>query len=241
MTFPFFNHNVKTLIKTDIHSHLIPNIDDGAKNMETSIELIRELISMGYSKLITTPHISDMFPNTKESILENYNGLKDELLHRDINIDIEIAAEYYADEYFDALLEKKEILTFGKEKYLLFELSYFTPHKNLNDLIYEIQLNGFIPVLAHPERYIYLHDNYRKYKEIKEMGVLFQLNLNSLNTYYNVDIQAIAEKLIKDSLIDFIGSDTHHMTHIKSLKRSLKKSFYKKIFKHNKILNDTLL
>ncbi|MCH9741458.1 MAG: capsular biosynthesis protein, partial [Epsilonproteobacteria bacterium] len=204
---------------TDIHSHLIPGIDDGAVDIETSIQLIEELKNLGYTKLITTPHVSDIFPNTTKDILEGYRGLKSELLQRNITIELEVAAEYYADEYFGKLLESKDILSFGKENYLLFELSYFTPPHDIDNLIYEIQLKGYTPVLAHPERYLYWHYDFNRYYELKEMGVLFQINLNSISGYYNEGIQLIVEQLIKNSLVDFVGSDTHHMTHIKNLKK----------------------
>ena len=232
----------KTAIRTsvDIHSHLIPNIDDGAKDIENSIELIKELQKMGYKKLITTPHVSDMFPNSTEEILKGYRYLKDELNKREIEIELEVAAEYYVDKNFENLLEKDNILSFGEEKYLLFELSYFTPPHDLNNLIYEIKLKGYTPVLAHPERYIYLHDDFNRYIDIKEMGLLFQINLVSMVGYYNGGIKTVAKQLIQNGMVDFIGSDTHHMTHIKALKKSFNQALYKKIFKYNTILNDTI-
>ena len=239
--FSFLRSNRKDLLSSvDLHSHLIPGIDDGAKDMEASLLLIRELKSLGYKKLITTPHVSDMFPNSSSTILDGFNTLKEELLRQNIDIELEIGAEYYADEKFERLLQKKDILSFGKENYLLFELSYFTPPHDIDNLIYEIILKGYTPILAHPERYLYWHSDFNKYKELKEMGTLFQINLNSTTGYYNKSIQRISEQLIKNSLVDFIGSDTHHMTHIKSLKKSFNQALYKKIFKYNRILNDTL-
>lgn len=239
--FSFFGLNSKKLLSSvDLHSHLIPGIDDGAKDLETSLLLIKELKALGYKKLITTPHISDMFPNSSRTILEGYRILKEELSKQNIQIELEIGAEYYADEQFEILLESNDILSFGKERYLLFELSYFTPPQDIDNLIYDIKLKGYTPILAHPERYLYWHLDFNKYRELKEMGTLFQINLNSTVGYYNKDIQHIAEELITHSLVDFIGSDTHHMTHITSLKRSLNQALYKKIFKYNTILNDTL-
>ena len=239
--FSFFGLSNSSLLScVDLHSHLIPSIDDGSKDMKTSIRLIKELQQLGYKKLITTPHVSDMFPNSSEIILSGYKKVKEELFRQNIEIELEIGAEYYADENFEELLEKNDILTFGKEKYLLFELSYFTPPHDIDNLIYDIKLKGYTPVLAHPERYLYWHSDFNKYQELKEMGTLFQINLNSIVGYYNKSIKNIAEQLIKHSLVDFIGSDTHHMTHLKSLKKSLNQTLYKKIFKYNTILNDTL-
>jgi tyrosine-protein phosphatase YwqE len=239
--FSFLGLKNKSLMSSvDLHSHLIPGIDDGSKDMKTSIILIRELEKLGYKKLITTPHISDMFLNSSQTILSGYRDVKEELARQNIEIELEVAAEYYADEHFEVLLENDDILSFGKEKYLLFELSYFTPPHDIDNLIYDIKLKGYTPVLAHPERYLYWHSDFDKYRELKEMGTLFQVNLNSTTGYYNSRIQSIAEALIKNSLVDFIGSDTHHMTHLKNLKKSLNQTLYKKIFKYNTILNDTL-
>ncbi len=239
--FHFFNKNRQTLVDVDIHSHLIPAIDDGAKNIERSIELILSLKEMGYKKLITTPHISDMFPNTSTIILEGYKALKVELAKREIDIEIEVAAEYYADDHFEELLSKRDILTFGKEKYLLFELSYFTPPKDLESLVNDIKLAGYTPVLAHPERYLYFHDGIDDYINVKSMGVLFQINLNSIVNYYSDEVTKIAKQLILYGLVDFIGSDTHHRRHTKFLKESFSHALYQKVFKNNTILNDTLL
>lgn len=235
----FFNKN-QLLNSVDIHSHLIPGIDDGAKDMDTAIMLILQLKALGYKKLVITPHISDMFPNTTVTILEGYSALIKELLQRNIYIELDIAAEYYVDEHFEDLLEKDDILSFGKENYLLFELSYFTAPPNIDNLIYEIQRKGYTPILAHPERYFYWHDNFNKYIELKEMGVLFQMNLNSITNYYNKDIQSISKKFIKNSLIDFLGSDVHNLGHIKSIEKVLNKFLYKNLFKNNTILNDTI-
>lgn len=242
MTFPFLSNSEKqSLVSVDIHSHLIPSIDDGAKDMERSIELILSLKGMGYRKLITTPHVSDMFLNSSKDILEGYMALKLELKKREIDIELEVAAEYYADEHFQELLNRKDLLTFGKEKYLLFELSYFTPPQDLESLVYDIRLAGYRPVLAHPERYIYLHDDIKEYKNIKSMGVLFQINLNSITNYYSEEVTDTVKQLIVNGMVDFIGSDTHHRQHVKYLKKCFSNTFYKKIFKYNKILNDTLL
>ena len=240
--FSFFKNKTNLLTTVDIHSHLIPGIDDGAKDMERSIELILELKEMGYKKLITTPHISDMFPNSTKTILNGYQALTSELKERDIDIEIEIAAEYYADDNFEKLLQKKDILTFGGDKkYLLFELSYFTRPQELESLIHDIKLAGYTPVLAHPERYTYFHHDIEEYQELKtSTNVLFQINLNSINGYYSDDVANVVKKLISKGLIDFVGSDTHHRRHTKSLKKSLTTSLYKKIFKINTILNYTL-
>jgi tyrosine-protein phosphatase YwqE len=235
-----FNRKSKNLVSVDIHSHLIPGIDDGAKDMERAISLILSLKEMGYKKLITTPHISDMFLNDSQKITEGYNLLIQELSHRNIDIEIEVAAEYYIDEHFEKLLKKRDILTFGKEKYLLFELSYFTPPKNLESLVYEMQQMGYTPILAHPERYEYFHNSMEHYFNLKKVGLLFQINLNSIVNYYNDSVKKCVKSLIAHGLVDFVGTDTHHRGHINFLNKSFSNTLYKQIFKKNTILNDTL-
>jgi len=232
--------NKKSLVSVDLHSHLIPFIDDGVKDLKQSIKLISHLENMNYKKLIISPHISDMFPNSSIIIRKGFNSLKEELLNRNIKIEIEIAAEYYADESFELLLKKGDILSFGKEKYLLFELSYFTLPIDLESLIYDIKLAGYTPVLAHPERYSYFHGSLKKYQDLKKMGVLFQINLVSISNYYSSKITKIVKELILNGMVDFIGSDTHHQAHTKALEEVLSSSLYLKIFKYNTILNDTL-
>ena len=137
-------------------------------------------------------------------------------------------------------MKNRDILTFVEEKYLLFELSYFTIPRDLESMIHEIKMAGYTPILAHPERYTYLHDSMDKYTHIKSLGVLFQINLNSLVNYYSEDITQVVKELILKGMVDFIGSDTHHKRHTKYLHKSLKSSLYKKIFKKNNILNNSL-
>jgi len=238
--FNFLDKKITTSVNVDIHSHLIPSIDDGAKDLERSIELILNLKKMGYKKLITTPHVSDMFPNSTEVILKGYEQLKEELVKREIEIELQVAAEYYVDTHFEELLKKRDVLTFGKDKYLLFELSYFTKPNNLESLVHEIKMAGYTPVLAHPERYVYFHDAMDEYKHIKSLGVLFQINLNSIVGYYSIEISKVVKELIYKGMVDFVGSDTHHRRHLKFLEKGLSTSLYKKVFQKNRILNDRL-
>jgi tyrosine-protein phosphatase YwqE len=114
-----------SLIGTDMHSHLLPGIDDGAVDLEDSIQLILHLKEIGYKKFITTPHIFwDMYRNNNEIILEKLKLLREELFRREIDVEIEAAAEYYCDEHFEKLIEDQNLLTFGNKKYVLFEISF---------------------------------------------------------------------------------------------------------------------
>lgn len=236
-----FNSKKENLYSVDIHSHLIPGIDDGSKSMKESIELIKTLHVLGFKKLITTPHImTHRFPNTSQIILNGLSKLQTELKHQEIDMIIEAASEYYLDEHFFKLLKQKEILTFG-DNYLLFEMSYAQKPVKLEVIVNEMKILGYKPVLAHPERYLFMHNNFDIYERLKEQGVLFQVNLNSFSGYYSKPVQKVAMKLLEKGYIDFIGSDTHKKNHLEHFSKNLNSSIVEKIFKHNAIRNEELL
>jgi len=226
----------------DVHSHLIPGIDDGAKSMSESISLIKKLKELGFKKLVITPHIMrDKYPNTSERILSGFEELKNELHKQNISIELAVASEYFLDQYFLELVSKRDLLTFGNN-YLLFELSYTQKPISLESAIFEMISAGYKPVLAHPERYLFLHKNFDEYKWLKRKGLLFQINLNSFSGYYSKDVQKIANRLAQEGLIDFIGSDTHKERQLNHLEKNLHShKVMEKIFKNNTILNESLL
>ena len=227
-------------IKTDIHSHLIPGIDDGSQSMDESIILIKRMMDFGFKKLVTTPHImADYFRNTSEIILSGLDSVRNELLKRDIDIEIEAAAEYYLDETFENKLEKGDILTIGS-KYVLFELSFVNYPKNLFDVIERIKDKGYTPLLAHPERYSYLASGLENYHQIKEAGCYLQLNTVSLTGYYGKPIQKVAEEMIDKYLIDFIGSDLHRMKHADMMNQALKMPYVKRILTDYQLQNELI-
>jgi len=198
---------------TDMHSHLIPGIDDGAKTVEDSVELIRHLHSLGYTKLITTPHVmSDYFQNTPETILGGLEIVRAALKENNIPVEISAAAEYYIDDGFIRKLEEEKLLTFG-DNYLLVEVSYINPPDNVRDILFRAQVLGYKPILAHPERYPFWYRSLDEYQRFFDMGIILQLNLNSLSGYYGPDAKRIAEKLIEMEIVQALGTDMHHMKH----------------------------
>ena len=199
----------------DIHSHLLPGIDDGAKDIDTSIALILKMASYGIKNFITTPHVlGNVYPNSTAVIKEKLVVVQKELKKREIKgISIQAAAEYMLDEEFSALLEQKDILVL-KDNYILVEMSYFSAPINLYEVLFKIQLKGYKPVLAHPERYNFYHSDFKSYYKLKQAGCLFQLNLLSLTDQYGKGVQKISEKLLKENLYDFVGTDTHHQNHL---------------------------
>ncbi|UMB62158.1 histidinol phosphatase [Lutibacter sp. A80] len=214
-------HTITTLFPEtyiDIHSHLLPNIDDGSKSFEESTLLLKKLSSYGIKNFVITPHIMDgVWNNTTQIINQKLFELTNYLKSQGIDdLNIRAAAEYMIDANFEKLLSEKDLLTI-KDQYVLVELSYFNPPINLNEILFNIQIAGYKPILAHPERYIFYHSNYKKYYELKELGCLFQLNLLSLSQHYGSKITKIAERLLKDNLIDFTGTDTHNIRHLNTL------------------------
>jgi len=227
-------------LKTDIHSHLIPGIDDGAKSLDESINLILGLQSLGYKKLITTPHVmADFYKNDKEIILSGLKRLREALKLHNINMQVDAAAEYYLDDHFMSLIKNKDLLTFGKNM-VLFELSFFEEPKQLDQVIFDMQLEGYIPVLAHPERYSYWHRSMDKLERLHDKGVLFQVNLGSLNGNYGSEVMKTAEKLAINNWISLLGSDTHHMLHVQLIKTLKTNPTMIRLLNENKLLNSKL-
>ena len=226
---------------TDMHSHLIPDIDDGSQSLEESMNLIKGLYDAGFRKLITTPHImSDFYRNTPEIILQGLEQLR-EAIKRDnelVGLTIEAAAEYYLDEGLKEKIKNHEVLTFGKN-YLLFEISYINYPDNLDSVIFLMQTNEYKPVLAHPERYPFWYNDFDKYIKLKDTGVLFQININSLTGYYSPGAKKLAEKLIDNNMVDFIGTDTHNIKHLDVLKHCMSEKYLRKVSELG-ILNNTL-
>ncbi len=218
----FFKKN-KTILKDlipdnhiDIHSHLLPGIDDGAQTIDDTIYLIKELNKIGISNFITTPHIiSGIWDNSKSSIETKAQETIVNLNKNNINYPIKAASEYLMDDHFVSLFKKGEVLTL-KDNYVLVEMSYINAPIQLYDIIFDMQIAGYKPVLAHPERYQFYHKNFNEYIKLKNAGCLFQINLLSAVGYYGNEVAEIAEKLLNQGLIDFVGSDVHHKKHIES-------------------------
>jgi tyrosine-protein phosphatase YwqE len=180
------------------------------------------------------------YPNSSSIILNGLDRLRTELERQKIDIDIDVAAEYYLDDHLYELLKKDDILTFGDD-YLLFEMSYVMAPADLETIVFEMQCSGYRPVLAHPERFLHMHHDFEKYESLKERGVLFQIDINSLGGYYSKSVRKIALKLVENGMVDFIGTDTHHQRHIDALRKTVKSKSYKRLFQNNLILIDTLL
>lgn len=208
-----------SFLEIDMHNHILPGIDDGCLSAEQSLFFIKELQQLGFRRFICTPHIySEVYPNTRETIESSFDKLaKVALLNQQAVLPLSIAAEYMADESLDKFIRQDKILAlYGNQ--VLIEFSYAVEPKNIEQRIFALQVAGYQPVLAHPERYAYFRRRFEKYEQLKDLGCAFQLNLLSTLGYYGNEIKEIAETLLKSKSYDYAGTDLHHHRHLAALK-----------------------
>lgn len=238
--FPEPDEKISLPFATDLHSHLVPGIDDGSPDMEHSLRLLRGLKELGYRRVVTTPHVmADAYRNGTARILEGWRQLRVAAEEERLDLEIAVAAEYYLDEELQRRLEEGDILTIGKE-WLLFETSYYNEPLSLEDRIYEMSARGYRPMMAHPERYRYVREYASFYGRLREMGVAFQVNINSLGGYYGRDARAKALWLAERGWIDFLGSDIHGEKQVEFLRKTVQSGILGPLLKNNRILNDEL-
>ncbi|MGB1729461.1 MAG: tyrosine-protein phosphatase [Crocinitomicaceae bacterium] len=218
--------------KSDMHSHLIPGIDDGAQDMDQTIAMLAKFESLGYKKVVTTPHImTDSFPNNRDTILSGLEKVRNEIKKVGIEIEIEAAAEYYFDETLMPKIKNKELLTFG-DNYVLVEFAFHSPPQFLDQLFFELKTHGYRPVIAHFERYLYYLGKIDKAEKWRSEGINIQINLNSLFGQYGPEVQKQAEKLIDEGQFDFVGTDCHRIEHLMILEKNLSSPYLHKIGKY---------
>lgn len=200
---------------TDFHNHLLPGIDDGAKDLADSRKMIKKFGEFGVTSFVASPHVmGEYYPNTGDKIKSVLEELRSEL-PKEIKIDA--AAEYMMDQHLIEILEKEELLKVAGE-HVLVEMSYFQPPINLNEILFKLQNRGYKPILAHPERYPFFHSiDLESYKDLKSRGCRFQLNMLSLTPHYGKGIQKMAFQLLENKMIDYISSDAHKMGHLEKI------------------------
>ena len=227
-------------LKTDFHSHLIPGIDDGAKSIDDSLNLIKGLLKLGFKKIITTPHIySDIYFNTSEVILNGLEIVKTAIKKEGLDVEFHAAAEYYIDQHFEELLQKGDLLpVFGK--HVLVEISFYQAPPNLEDVIFNMRTRGYIPILAHPERYVYFGLDLSKYERLKDLGCKLQVNLLSLTGRYGQDVQKIAMKLINKGMVEYLATDLHNKDQLEELKTLAYSNTMSKLMKKHQFANYNL-
>lgn len=205
-------------LTADMHSHLLPGIDDGSPDMTTSLQLIRGFQTLGYKKIITTPHVLwEIYPNTTEIILEKRDAVRKEISNAGIDIEFHAAAEYFIDDHFTNQLKNKIPLLPISGNMILVEFSMVTAPMDLQEVLFEMQMQNYQPVLAHPERYTFLGAKKEIFDQLKDAGCFFQLNLLSLSRHYGEGVQELAEYLLRKNYYDLAGTDLHHPRHLSLL------------------------
>lgn len=228
-------------LHTDMHSHLVPGIDDGSPDMATSLDLLKGFAGLGYKKIITTPHILwEVYPNTAESITTGAGELKKAAGEAGIPVTFSAAAEYFMDEHFQQLLKNKTPLLTISGNMVLVEFSMLTAPLDLQEVLFEMQMQNYQPVIAHPERYVYLSRKKEFFDELKNGGCFFQLNLLALAGHYGSQVQDLAEYLLKKEYYDFAGTDLHHQRHLAALQKLGASALLKRLKDSGRLKNHLL-
>ncbi|PRD46858.1 histidinol phosphatase [Sphingobacterium haloxyli] len=223
----------------DMHSHILPGIDDGCENVEESVELLQRLEALGLKKFYFTPHIfQDMYPNNAETIGNTFHGLPQEEVGQ---LAVGYAAEYMVDTAFDQQFANnpRNLLTLPGE-HVLIEISYIEESKLVEKVVFDLQMEGYIPILAHPERYIYYHRDPKKIERFQDIGCMLQLNLLSLMGYYGRNERRVAKYLLEQGMIDLVGTDVHHERHVRALEIGVQREDIRAYFKNCEIMNEEL-
>jgi len=239
--FSFLKSSTQTsALNTDLHSHLIPGIDDGVRDWDDALQIAIYLSKLGYKKAITTPHImADYYENTPETIRTGVNELNRILEEKEIELKIEPGAEYFLDSHlYKQIQNNEDFLTFG-DGYILIETSFMNKPFFFSEAFFHLQSSGYKPILAHPERYQFLHEEKNLLHEMFEKGVYFQINLMSLTGYYSIEVRRFSEYLISNKMVHFLGSDLHRAQQLKIIDEAIHTKLYQKV-RQLSLLNDTL-
>ncbi|KEO72122.1 tyrosine-protein phosphatase [Anditalea andensis] len=224
----------------DMHSHLITGIDDGVSSMSDAVEMVVRLKDFGLKKIITTPHImSEYYKNTPEIILNGLDRLKSNLEEQHIDIELEAAAEYYLDEIFMEKVTAAEKLLTISGQYVLVETGFLNKPQMLLESLFSLELNGYTPIFAHPERYLYLHNDDTLLRQLLERNILFQCNLLSFTGYYGKTVKKFAEKLVDAQQVMLVGTDAHNHKYLNALEGLSTEKYFQKLQKLP-LLNSTL-
>ncbi len=231
-----------SVLSTDMHSHLLPGLDDGVPTMEEALEVIEAMSRLGYRRLITTPHVMwERYPNTTEAIRDKVNEVQQAVKKAGIPVAIHAAAEYFMDDHFGELIREDDLLTLDSERHILVEISFMHPPLALQQYLFDLQTQGYKPILAHPERYPYYHFKLEEYQALKSAGCKFQINILSITGHYGPDVQQAAQLLLKHKMVDFLGTDVHRMRHAQTLRAALRSGHLEKPLQKFRYANADLL
>ena len=229
-------------VSVDMHSHILPGIDDGSPDVATSLLLVKGLYDLGIRTCIATPHIiGDLYRNTDDTIEHALTTLQQACAAAALPMQITAAAEYMLDDYFMELLQSSKPLRTLHENILLTELPYTSQPVNLQGMLFHIITAGYQPVLAHPERYFYFHHNFEEYNKLKDVGFILQVNLLSLTGYYGKNVARAARYLLNEGLAGLVGTDLHHVRHLHALQDAENRKLFHKYVQDAVMKNNGLI
>jgi len=230
-----------SVLGTDMHSHLLPGLDDGVPTLDESLEVIESLGRLGYRRLVTTPHIMwERYQNTSQIIRDKVRIVREAVKRAGIPVEISAAAEYMMDDHFAQILKDGDLLTLDKERRVLVEMSFLHPPLALQQYLFDLQKSGYKPVLAHPERYPFYHLKLDDYQALKAAGCEFQVNILSITGHYGPDVQQSAQLLLRHGLVDFLGTDAHRIRHAHTLHAALRSGHLEKTLAKHRFSNAQL-
>lgn len=240
--FSFFSKKPKVSnlawLGVDMHSHILPGIDDGAETVDQSLKLLERLHALGLSTFHFTPHVfAEMYPNTWETVAAAYNLLLEKL---PAGIKTSFAAEYMVDSGFEKKCTDSNQLLLLPNQHILVEMSYIQESHSIDSVLFDLQVQGLNPILAHPERYVYYQGDLDKIRRFREAGVLLQVNLLSLIGYYGNRERKAAKWLAEQGWIDLVGTDVHHERHVNALELGLQQENLTKVLQNCTIKNAAL-
>ncbi len=225
---------------TELHCHVIPDVDDGSSSLKESIEICKRLKALGVNKILATPHCTEStFENTVETIKPQFDSLVEGLSSSGVDLELHFSFEYRMDDNFINIFKNKQIKPLPGN-YVLVENSFIQPSWNLENLLYELKVQGYRPILAHPERYAYYLSDKSVYTKLYEQGTLFQVNFLSFAGFYGKNVQRAALWMLDKGYVDFVGTDCHNLTQLQAIEDFLKSKAYQKMKDKFELMNDTL-
>lgn len=218
-----------SFLGAEMHTHVLPGVDDGPEDMKTTLQMLRQFRDMGYTQVYATPHINEShFPNTTAEVNTAYEEVTQALKKENIDIDLHLAAEYKTDDLFKQRLADNDLLTIG-DKHILIELPFHQPPLDWEEQLFSLQMAGYVPILAHAERFLYLYEHKDKLMELKDRGIEPQLNLLSLTGRYGPEVKKQALRLIEKEAYLWVGSDAHRPQDLDSLQSKLRNKWPKQL------------
>lgn len=201
---------------SDCHCHILYGVDDGVGDVRTGLSILSEYSKMGVRRVFLTPHVMEDVPNTPQGLQSRFEELKSAIEQAGVEApELHLASENMLDRLFEDRLESGDVLPYD-EGHILVETSYYNPPFNMDELLFKVRVKGYTPVLAHPERYIYMEE--KDYRQLKRYDIMYQLNLSSLLGFYGDAAKKKAEWLLKEGLYDLTGTDLHRMSTLQGYK-----------------------